>query len=163
MVLLDVDFSEGDFLTAGVISSTSSVNGITTTVNSNTLTKLIYVGSDTEGSIADSTAETTIATIVIPANTVTTGIIISAAISGQSANAEDSSIFKIKSGATASEVLRQTITINPVETDSFSGSMLFYDDASTFSAEVTVLITGQNAAESATGISRCDQLVVTGY
>ncbi len=168
MVLLDVDFNEGDILTAGVVTSTSSVNGITTTINSNTIAVLKpltrYIGASTISSVANSTAELVIGTVTIPGNTVNTGIIISAAITAKGASAGNTSTFKIKSGATSSEALKQTIVLMAPNTNYlYGGSMLFYDDASNFSNEVTVLVTGTNASASASDICRCDQLVVTGY
>ena len=162
MVILDVDFNEGDFLTAGVITSTSSVNGITTTVNSNTLTKMIYAGSDSVGSIASSTGVTTIATVLIPANTIYSGIIVVAPISttGTTNDAE----FDLKIGATSSEASKQKFTLHRSDNGHESGgSMGFVDTTQTWSADVTVLVTGQNTQNYANDKATCHQLIVLGF
>ena len=39
MVILDTDFSDGDFLTAGIVTSTSGVNGMTFQINTNNVAK----------------------------------------------------------------------------------------------------------------------------
>ncbi len=162
MVLLDVDFSEGDFLTAGAITSTSSVNGITTTVNSNTLTKLKYVSSDTSGSIDNDNTETTLATVLVPANAVSTGIIVYAMIGVQ--GVDTYSDFKMKIGPTSSEVQKQIIRLGPTADGNVNGaSMLFYDSTQTWSADVTILITAQNSTAGVGDISTCFQTIVTGY
>ena len=163
MVTLDTDFSDGDFLTAGVITSTSSMNGITTTINSNTLIKLEYVGSDTENSIASSTSETTLATVLISENTVTTGIIVTASIAVNGVANEGN--FKLKIGATGSEAQKQNIRLAHSEANSLvtGGSMLFYDSTQNWANDVTVLVTAANTVDGATNRSTCYQLVVTGF
>ncbi len=163
MVLLDVDFNEGDILTAGVITSTSSVNGITTTINSNTLTKLKYVGSDTVDTINNSVAETTLATVLIPANTVVRGIIVSSSVQVSAGAAVNSGTFRVKIGPTGSEATKQTVILVAAPAGSRDGgSCLFYDNTQTWNADVTVLITGQNSVDGSTDVSTCYQLVVTG-
>ncbi len=163
MVLLDVDFSDGDFLTTGVITSTSSMNGITTTINSNTLTKLKYVGSDAEGSISSSTAETTLATVLIPANTIETRIIVSSSIHCTTDGANNKGDFKLKIGPTGSEAQKQLVILRPLSGIQIGGMLLFEDDSQTWSADVTVLVTGTNEVNSAGNTSTCYQLIVTGY
>ncbi len=167
MVLLDDDFSDGDFLTAGVVSSTSSMNGITTTINSNTLTKLKHAGSDTEGSIASSTSEETLATVTIPANTFTTLALCFASIhfAVNSATATDGT-FKLKTGVSSSETIRQTIILGArgsATQATIGGSMLWADTVIDFGVENVVIVTGQNANNRADIISTCYQLVVIGY
>ena len=163
MVLLDVDFNEGDILTAGVITSTSSVNGITTTINSNTLTKLKYVGSDTVDTVNNSVAETTLATVLIPANTVVRGIIATASVQVVAGSAANTGDFRLKIGPTGSEVTKQTVALQSAPAGQKTGGVcLFYDNTQTWNADVTVLITGQNSVDGSTDICTCYQLVVTG-
>ena len=164
MVLLDVDFNEGDFLTAGVITSTSSVNGITTTVNSNTLTKLAYETSDlTAGTISNNTSETTLAALTIPADTFLTGALYMATIEGEAASSPNTCTFKIKSGVSSSEVLRHTRTIYNVAGERSSASLLWYDDAPTFTGNVSVIITGQNSDQNVNSKSTVHTFVILGY
>ncbi len=165
MVTLDTNFSDGDFLTAGAITSTSSVNGITTTINSNTITKLKYGGSDlTLGSIASSTTETTIASVTIPANTIATGALYSATISvqAQGSSANDS-IFKLKSGVASSEVERYAVTVNCTPDEIKHATIVWYDEAPTWSGDVSVIITGKNNNNHANSKSTVFTLVVIGF
>ena len=123
----------------------------------------MYVGSDVEGSIASSTNETTIATVVIPANTVSTGIIAEANCGGKGAG--NTSIIKLKIGATSSEALKQTINLvqTASNSDYVTAPVLFYDSTQTWTNEVTVLITGTNGTGGASDQTICWQLVVKGY
>ena len=164
MVTLKTDFIDGNFLTAGVVTSTSSVNGITATINSNTLTKLAHIGSDTEGSIADSTSETTIATVLVPANTVATQIKVEAPIQLAASNENLIGTFKVKIGPTGSEVLKQTIVLNGFTAGTKVGTAhLFIDDSQTWTADVTVLVTAQCSIAGANNIATCYHLVVEGF
>lgn len=167
MATLKENFSDGDVLSAGITSDTDALNGITNQINDNTNTnipaRLKYVGSDTAGTVVNSIDETTIATVTIPANTVSTGIIAHASVGTRGTAGEGT--FKLKIGATGSESLRVTGVI-PV-----SGStgnydcrpLLYYENDQTWSADVTVLVTGQNGAKAATTSCDCFQLIITGY
>ncbi len=165
MVILDVDFSEGDYLTAGVVTSTSSVNGITTTINSNTLTKLMLSGSDTEGSVASSSDETTIATYTIPAGTFKTGCLAMANVHFYGGNsAPSTSTFRLKIGPSGTEVEKQEIILaNSSTSERIGASLLFFDSAETYTNELVVIVTAQNSGTGALDTGTCYQLVVMGY
>lgn len=124
---------------------------------------LKFVVSDTEGSVASSVSETTIATVLIPANTVSTGIIVSAAIGVSGVT--NFSTFRLKIGATGSENTIQTVPLwfSGDATFVTGGSMLFYDSTQTWTSDVTVLVTASNSQNGATNKSTCYQLVVTGF
>lgn len=164
-------FVNGDEFTPGTTASTDALNGITDQVNNNTNinipARLIYAGSDTEGSIASSDTETTVATVTIPANKFATRSIVSAAIGLASASAIAECTFRLKIGAAASETLKQTIKLVSRHTHSageyVGGSMLFMDIAEDYTSELSVIITAENSENSATVIGTCFQLVVIGY
>lgn len=124
-------------------------------------------GSDTEGSSAGTTSEVTLATVTIAADTFTTGMHIFAAIHMHTASPTYTQTFKLKSGATGSETLHQTTILHHGGTDAaaineMGGSMLFYDAVSTFSAEVTVLITGQCSSTNGDSPISCMHVSVVG-
>ena len=162
---LDTDFSEGDIFTAGVITSTSSLNGITTTINSNTITKLIYVNSLlTTSSVVNSTLEMVLADFTIPAGTIDTGAIIQVEIFGRAqAGNSNNSVFKIKTGVDASEVLRYTKTIGNPTSGTDHASIIYYDENPTWSNDVSILITGQNSDANVSSQTEVFHVIITGY
>ena len=164
MGFLKVDFIDDEILYAGATSSISSMNGITYTINQ----KLLYAGNDTEGSIANSTTETTVANFTIPANTFSTRCVVWASTFMTTGAADTGTIFKIKIGAAASETLKQTKNIVNTAATGFSAgqglgdSLLFMDTAEDYTSELSVIITAQNSATAATHIGYCKHLVVAG-
>lgn len=124
---------------------------------------LKYVGSSAEASISSSVVETTLGTVTIPASTVATGIIVSAAL-GVKGTTNDG-IFRLKIGPTGSEALKQTVYLLPSTGDGVyqGGAALFYDSTQTWSSEVTVLLTGENSASGEYKTCRCYQMVVIGF
>lgn len=163
--ILDGDFAEGDFLTAGVQTSTSSVNGITATINSNTITKLMLVGSDlTEGEVNTTTNETTIGSITVAAGTVSEGVFIIASLQAVgSSGVADTSTFRLKTGLDSSEVLRESYVTNKAIDEVDTGCIAWYDTAGTYiSSAVSIIITGQNSNGAADSKSICHSIVAFG-
>ncbi len=161
---LDTDFSEGDIFTAGAITSTSSLNGITTTVNSNSITKLIYVDSLlTTSSVVNSTLEMVLADFTIPGGTIDTGAIIQVELFGRASAAGNNSVFKIKTGVDTSEVIRYTKTLNLAASNRDHASILYYDENPTWANDVSVLVTGQNSETDSDGQCFVFNVVITGY
>lgn len=110
------------------------------------------VGSSTGGS-SSSTSETTLATITIAANQVSTAIIIIGSIRFNGLDSGGSSTtgtFKLKIGATSSEATVQTQTLKSGEhgvggiNSTIGGCILYVDSSQTWSSEVTILLTVQN-------------------
>ncbi len=121
------------------------------------------VGSDTADSVASSVDETTLCTVTIPANTVNTKIIVTAAVGVE--GAENHSDFYLKIGPTSLEATKQTfdLGLNATGGQVICAPMLFSDSTQSWDAEVTVLIRAKNNNNGASHISHCYQLVVTGY
>ena len=164
MQILDADFSDGDFLTAGTVISTSGLNGITTSVNSNTLTRLMYLASDLgETTIASSTSETTLLNVSIPANTITTGAIYLVSFRAKAVGATATATFTAKSGVAASEVTRESYVINRANPEEFGCNIAWYDAAVIWSGDVSVIITGTNSTSNANVSITAHSLVVFGF
>ena len=164
MQILDTDFSDGDFLTAGTVISTSGLNGITTSVNSNTLTRLMYLASDLgETTIASSTAETTLLSVTIPANTITTGAIYLVSLRAKAVGGDAIATFTAKSGVPASEATRESYSINRNQPAEFGNNIAWYDSVPDWTADVSVLITGTNSASGANISITAHSLVVFGF
>lgn len=128
-------------------------------------TNLEYVDSDlTQGSIASSVTETTIANVVIPAATVTTGVLIIASLFGRAqASASNGSTFKLKTGVAASEAERESFVISKIADEQHGGCIAWYDSVANYAAEVSVIITGQNSDNHSNSITRCHSMVVFGH
>ncbi len=161
--LLNNGFSEGDVFTAGIISSTSSVNGITTTVNSNTLTKLAHAGTDlTSQTIASSTNETTIGTVTVTGGTISTGVFIMASLIAESGAAGNQSTFRLKTGVASSEATRVTKILNGALNAKVGDCIAWYDAAADYSSDVNIIVTGENNVNGATSKSTCTSIIVFG-
>ncbi len=165
MVLLDVDFNEGDILTAGVVTSTSSVNGITTTINSNTLIKLKYVNSDlTGGTYENSTNETEIGTASITAGTITTGVIITATgFSKSDSGGERQNTVRLKTGTDGSETEKTSMAFDTYRGTSNSWTLQWYESSLNWAAAQSVSITGQSSISANGTGSTCDTIMIIGY
>ena len=164
MAILLTNFSEGDIFTGGTVASTSSVNGINTTINSNTITKLIHVGSDlTEGSVSSSVAETTIGSVTVPAGTVSDGCFIIASLKGSPhAGQTNTATFRLKTGVSSSEAERESFFIATGSAVQSGGAIVWYDTAATYANEVSIIITGQNNDNNADSKTTCHSIVVYG-
>jgi len=160
---LKTNFAEGDVLWALGTTSTSGVNGITTQINANT-TRLKYGGSDlTEASIANSTTETTIGSVTIPAGTFATGALIFAHV-GIFTLLGETGTFRIKTGAAGSEATRATMVLTEGVTSlRLHSPFNFYDTAATYTNEVSIIVTGQNSTASVDRICYCTSLIVMGF
>lgn len=124
-----------------------------------------YITSDmTGGSIASSVTETTVGTCTIPANTITTGIIVSANVTSASdtLNASYYTDFKIKIGAAGSEVAKQTLRIKPGQDTKIPGQLQVYESGQTWSNAISVIVTAQHGANSAALVGVCYSVIVTG-
>lgn len=121
-----------------------------------------YVDQDAGGSHTGSTAETTLATITLPANTVANGIVVLAECRHDGSNGKWTK-FRVKTGPSGSEVERHLVQ----QTDPGVGMimampLLYADEAATYTAEVVVLITVQmNDTSAVTGT--LENVVVVGY
>jgi len=165
MITLDADFNDGDFLTAGTITSTSGVNGITTAVNSNTLTKLLYVGSDlTSAQIASSTAETTLGSVTVPAGMVLSGVFVVTTFKARAqAAAVNNCTYTLKTGVASSEVERESHLINLVAEGETGNAISWWDDIADYTGDVSILITGTNSDNHANSYITCHSVIVYGY
>ncbi len=165
MTTLKVDFSEGDILTAGTITSTSGINGITTQINSNTVLKLKYADSDlTEGSVASSTAETTIGSVTVLADTVSTGCLIVASLRVEAGSDVNQGTFRLKTGVASSEAERTQVLLKPVAGAGakVGGVIAWYDTVANYAADVSIIITGQNSESAASNKSICHSIIAFG-
>ena len=151
--ILQTDFSEGDILTAGIIGSISSVNGITQQINTNTLsnipTKLKFVGADlVEGVIDNSTNETEIANVVIAAETVSSGVVIMASgkIAAAAGNSNDGLLI-LKTGPDGSESEVDRVNVGCAASTSSGVPMSWYESSLDWSAEQSISITGTNSIQ----------------
>ena len=128
----------------------------------------VFVGSDTEGTVAGSAAETTLCNVTIPANTVKTRLVIRAGVAYGSGSAGKSSEFRIKTGTVGAETTKAS-TVFYVQT---AGSGAFYNGGTgfqwvettlAFTGETSVLITAQNNDNTAGSFACVQQLVITGH
>ena len=162
MTKLKITHADGDILSAGVITTSSGLNAIAYETN----TKTKFVGSTTEFDQASSTGETTLGAVTIPANTVSSRVVCYASVGASSNQASQYSEFKLKTGTISSETTRQTIRVPVVDAlnaDEWEGgAMLYVDEASDFTSQISVIVTGQNKTSGATERAMCWQLVVLG-
>lgn len=131
-------------------------------INKSNLLK--YVTSDmTSASHTGDTTETTLATLTVPANTVQTAIIILGSFSGNCAEAgSGTNTYRIKIGASGSETTKQTVVVDAdANFSGEGGSLVWYETGQTWTAAVSVLITGE--CGHSTGTVELDSVVILGY
>ena len=124
---------------------------------------LIYIDHDTDTTIASSVAETTLGTLTIPANLLKNQAIISAAIHmSNTAGIAGSTTFRLYTGPTGTEVLRQTVILTGANGSRIGGLLHWVDAVMNFTVENTVLITAQNDVNGANFVGRCVQCSAVG-
>ncbi len=138
--------------------------GLSITGNTLNMSGLRYIVSDlTLGSHTGDTNETTIGSCTIPANSVSTGVVIFASLSGTGVKDSPGASFRLKVGPAASETTRQTVTYPSQDINSriVGLTLLYYVTGETWTNDVSVLVTVQNGVDGAVGA--CDSIIVIGY
>ena len=124
-----------------------------------------YVGSDlVEDSIANSTTETTLSSVTIPANTVKTGIVINSSVKARTGN-NVTCTFRVKVGVAGSEVTKETVTVvkEDAVVSTIHSSLLWYEESATWTGAVNVIVTAEWGTASETYIATAHSLIVEGY
>ena len=136
-----------------------------------------FIGSDfVEGSIANSTAETEVAEVIVAANTVVSELIVMASVryrNDAGSSGKNDGTFRLRTGTSStatSNTLRTTVelTFERAAADAaqaiYGGFIMFRLTTAEedFTGEVQVHITGQNDEQSAATESFCDYLIVFG-
>lgn len=148
----------------------ATVPNVSSGDTSNPATQIFkYVGSDLVSSnITNSTTETTIGSVTVNANDVSTGIFVIANVrftAGDTTGTANSTI-NLKIGASGSEATKQTIVLKGCYTTNVdagdAGMVMYWDTSQTWTNAISVIITGKNSRAVSGCTTYCDSLVVFG-
>jgi len=167
MASLKTNFAEGDVLWALNTTSTSGVNGITAAVNS----KLVFVGSAPASkkmavTYEPSGIEVTIASHIITALTVTSGIIATAAVTFSNVGAATVATYKLKLNRLGTIDTIDTITLGDTTdtTSTLTGVLSgYYNTYNVLSNSTVVFVTASNTVGDSQTVNTCRDLTIIGH
>ena len=114
--------------------------------------------------IASSTTETTLGSLVIPADSVTSGCLVLASLNGHHTAAAEArtATFNLKAGSPTDESTAKTITfVTGTSSDSagdFGGAIVYWLTGQTWTDPVSILVTGTNSHNSPDAYCRVEGL-----
>jgi len=154
--------AEGDIWYATTASSSKSLESLEDNIDDKLFT---HVHDDNTGGSTSSTSETTVVTHTIAANTVRVGILVMAGIrfiNTDGSGATKSGTFRLKIGGSTVKTLVLTGWDHGVGSSQnrFGTAFFYWDDTQTWTSEVLVEITAQNADNENT--SDVDSFIIIG-